>query len=145
MTQTTRTSKPTVADFGPDHPFTGVPIIHTYTREQALDDGVLIDLTPTARARGFRWPIACTERLWQSLIAAGIDPENNTDGGPEIARRIGQVLNCLLMAVQGLGNKRDEYVWFTALTDAGCSKAWARAHGDDDGAPCITIMLMGED
>jgi len=34
--------------------FFGEPI-SVYTREQAIEDGVLIDVTDTARENGFRW------------------------------------------------------------------------------------------
>ena len=42
--------------------FWGEPI-HTYTRAQAFEDGVLIDVTQVAREVGFRWPVAITARV----------------------------------------------------------------------------------
>jgi len=33
-------------------------VIHTYTRAQAIEDGVLIDVSEMAREAGFRWPVA---------------------------------------------------------------------------------------
>lgn len=35
-------------------------VIHTYTRAQAIEDGVLIDVSEMAREAGFRWPVAVT-------------------------------------------------------------------------------------
>lgn len=142
MTQTDVNNKPVVADFGPGHPFTGAPIIHAYSRAQAIDDGVLVDLTFMAQNRGYRWPVACTDRLWQTLISVGDDPD--TTDHAILERRIGQVLNCLLMAIKAAGPERSDYVAFTILTDAGNAKAWASCHPDDDGDPCLTIMMQGE-
>ena len=36
------------------------PVIFTFTRNQAIDDGVLVDGTQTAREAGFRIPVAIT-------------------------------------------------------------------------------------
>lgn len=38
----------------------GAELIHVYTREQAVSDGVLIDVTIPAREAGFRFPVAVT-------------------------------------------------------------------------------------
>lgn len=46
--------------------FFGEPI-HTYSRACALEDGVLVDVTSTAREAGWRWPVAVTAALWQEL------------------------------------------------------------------------------
>ena len=56
------------------HLFTAEDIIHTYSRAQALADGVLIDVTATAAEAGFRWPVAMTAGAWAHLVAW--DPAN---------------------------------------------------------------------
>lgn len=38
-------------------------VIATYTREQAIDDGVLLDVTEMAREAGFRCPVALTQAV----------------------------------------------------------------------------------
>jgi hypothetical protein len=35
-------------------------LIHAYSRSQAIEDGVLIDATATAREAGIRYPVALT-------------------------------------------------------------------------------------
>ena len=50
--------------------FFGEPI-SAYTREQALEDGVLIDVTDTARENGFRIPVAITAAVWDACAAEG--------------------------------------------------------------------------
>jgi hypothetical protein len=41
------------------------PVIHSYTREQAIDDGVLVDLTqiPVTKEH-YKVPVACTAAVW---------------------------------------------------------------------------------
>ena len=53
--------------------FDGAPIISVYTRAQALSDGVLVDVTKTAREAGFRCPVAVTAAVWAMIenIPAG--------------------------------------------------------------------------
>jgi hypothetical protein len=40
-------------------------LVHRYTRADALRDGVLIDVTETAREAGIRWPVALTCAAWE--------------------------------------------------------------------------------
>ena len=49
-------------------PFFGAPIF-TYTRAQALADGVLVDAGPLAREAGYRWPVALTAAAWADCVA----------------------------------------------------------------------------
>ena len=43
--------------------------IHRYTRADALRDGVLIDVSATAREAGIRWPVALTRAAWERCVA----------------------------------------------------------------------------
>jgi hypothetical protein len=52
--------------------FWGEPI-HTYSREEALEDGALVDVTEWARETGFRHPACFTRALWDACEAAGGD------------------------------------------------------------------------
>ena len=38
------------------NPFDGAPIIYSYSRKQAIEDGVLVDLSPWAKETGFSIP-----------------------------------------------------------------------------------------
>ena len=42
-------------------------VIYRYTRSQALSDGVLVDITETARQAGFRVPVAMTAAAWSKV------------------------------------------------------------------------------
>ena len=43
------------------------PLISTYSRAEALEDGALMDVTPTAYESGFRYPVAVTQALQAML------------------------------------------------------------------------------
>ena len=42
-------------------------LIFKYTRQDALNDGVLVDVSETAKEAGFKYPVAITEKLYQSI------------------------------------------------------------------------------
>ena len=48
--------------------FTAEDVISTYTREQAIEDGVLIDVSPTAKEAGIKFPLAVTSAVWDEVI-----------------------------------------------------------------------------
>ncbi len=45
------------------------PVVFSYTRRQAIADGVLVDVTGTAREAGFRIPVALSRSVWDRLVA----------------------------------------------------------------------------
>lgn len=49
--------------------YENAPVIHSYTRAQALDDGTLIDVTELARDAGFTAPVAVTAAVWADCVA----------------------------------------------------------------------------
>ena len=55
-------------DNSTESPFFG-EVVYSYSRAQALADGVLIDVTDTAREAGFRWPVALTGGVWMDCVA----------------------------------------------------------------------------
>ena len=45
------------------------PVISVYTRAQAIEDGILVDVSETAREAGFKIPVAVTRAVWERLVA----------------------------------------------------------------------------
>lgn len=45
------------------------PVIYEYTRKQAIEGGVLIDVTDLAREAGFKYPVAVTAAVWGEYVA----------------------------------------------------------------------------
>jgi hypothetical protein len=48
--------------------FEEADLIHRYTRADALRDGVLIDVSPTAREAGIRYSVALTRAAWERWV-----------------------------------------------------------------------------
>jgi hypothetical protein len=49
--------------------FENSDLIHSYSRAQAIEDGVLIDVSATAREAGIRWPVALTRAAWERCVS----------------------------------------------------------------------------
>ena len=50
------------------HPFADAPVVHTYSRAQAIADGVLVDVSDTAREAGFTVPTALTAAVQDQCV-----------------------------------------------------------------------------
>ena len=112
-------------------------LIYSYTRAQALADGVLVDLSERARACGIRYPTACTAGLWALIEAI---PESDREMREiAMAVRISAVLSALLDAIRAA--RGTDRVHFRALGTA----LWAQCGPGDTAAPVITILRDGED
>ena len=113
-------------------------LIYSYTRAQALADGVLVDLSAHAHRAGVKYPTACT-----ASVCALIDciANSDTDELAGIVRdvRADAVLRELLAAIRKA--RGTDRVHFQALGAA----LWAQCGPGDTAAPVITIMREGED
>ncbi|EQD44239.1 hypothetical protein B1B_13596 [mine drainage metagenome] len=112
-------------------------LIYSYTRSQAIADGVLVDLSERGRTCGIKYPTACTSTVWALIEAT---PETDRDMR-EVAEavRISAVLSAMLEAIRAA--RGTDRVVFRALG----AELWAQCGPGDDGEPVITIMLEGED
>jgi hypothetical protein len=45
----------------------GWEVISSYSRRDALEDGVLVDVSEFAKEAGFKWPLAVTRGVWAIL------------------------------------------------------------------------------
>ena len=125
----------------------GAPI-HTYTRTQALDDGVLIDFTdpesntaPVCRQH-YKNPAACTSAVFELMRKAVENPRYSQD--------YAGILHDMLFMSRAAGRRLDtSTVTFpTIIVGAGRSRNYRfvlRVGPGDQGEPVITIMLPDED
>jgi hypothetical protein len=65
-------------------PWDGFKVISVYTRAQAIEDGVLVDVSETAREAGIRFPVAVTREVWSDYITP--DPRSVPYGQSESGR-----------------------------------------------------------
>lgn len=49
--------------------FEGAEVISMYTRQQAIEDGVLVDVTELSKKAGFRFHTVVTDAVWKECIA----------------------------------------------------------------------------
>jgi len=121
------------------------PIIYAYTRKQAIEDGVLIDVTEQAKQTGFRIPVAVTDHLFHGYV----EPPDGLDGyGQSITGRLHDVLfQAYCGARKAGGADRIEYdVAFQMSPEKSETVRIIAVVGSGDaGEPVLTIMLPGDD
>lgn len=120
-------------------------LIHMYTRREALADGVLVDATDMATQAGFRVPVALTAPAWAKCVTVppGVDCQDE-------AGRLWDVLMTLRFAVKGAsGGERELPFRLLVQTrpDERPELVELKVVGgpDDDGEPCLTVMMPDED
>ena len=120
--------------------FTDDDLIYSYTRAEALADGVLIDVSERAQRAGIKYPTACTAGVWSLIDCL---PDSDMDALTGIVRdvRAEEVLRAMLTAIRRGGARGTGRVVFAALG----ASLWAQCGPGDTAAPVITIMLEGED
>jgi hypothetical protein len=122
--------------------------IHTYSRRQAIDDGVLIDVSEMAREAGFRFSVVMTAAAWADCVewtAEDSKRQTHQDEGGRLwdvlwmaslaARRDGQEIRFQLYRVPRGGRGVKPRL---QTLKAHCGSG-------DEGEPVVTIMLPGED
>ncbi len=119
------------------------PVISSYSRRQAIEDGVLVDVTATAREAGFRYPVAVTQAVWHQIISP--DEDSRAIGQSEEGR-LWDVLWMLKYAITLARGSVDTLTYDLLVVRNGASAApvtlKAVCGPDDDGSPCVTIMLQ---
>ena len=119
----------------------GAEVIYAYTRDQAIDDGVLVDLSglfPNDN-RVFKHPVACTSAVW-SLIEDAYEKSWQEHGAT--------VWDICFMAVNHQIKKIDpSTVLFKVGIPLGGKEHTLKivCGSGDDGEPVLTIMLPDED
>lgn len=122
------------------------PVIGAYTRAQALADGVLVDAGPMAREAGFTIPVALTRAAWTKCVE--VPPEVF---GQDETGRLWDVLNLLGFEIRRSGGTRNEIRFRLHVRDSNRDGTpplvtlRAVCGPDDDGSPCVTVLMPDED
>lgn len=128
-----------------DSLFADADIIHTYSRAQAIEDGVLVELdAKTCKEAGMRFPVAVTRSVFESCIALTPKAE---EMGCDVVGRTWDVLTMLKhtirkaegseLAFEALVVRDRKHPTLTQLA-AVCGPG-------DNMEPVITISFPGED
>ncbi len=112
--------------------FNEADVIYNYTRQQAIEDGVLADVTPIAKMQGFKFPVALTTGVYAEVIE---DPDAQAE-----AFNLRQLLTQLHLYIK-LGKANGDRLDFSFNGH----ELYSLCHAGDNFEPVITIMLIGED
>lgn len=126
-------------------------VISTYTRTQAIEDGVLIDAGSMAQEAGFKWPVAVTSAAWADCIAWTED-DNRQQVYQDESGRLWDVLFMASHAIRNGSGTGDRLLFkLYRVRRDGRSKEAVLATlklivgPGDQGEPVITILLPDED
>lgn len=119
-------------------------VISIYTRAQAIEDGVLVDVSELARVAGFKYPVAVTQGVWSECVRVAEEDKCTQDENG----RLWDILNVLLFTIKGKKDNGDEVkfkvrVWKNKGQED--VELWSKCGPGDDAEPVITIMLKDED
>lgn len=126
--------------------FDDTDLVFSYRRRQALDDGVLVDVTAMAREAAFRYPVAVTRAVWDGVVTP--DDEGRASGQLE-AGRLWDVLSLLRVAIRRSKGPAQTLEFHVLVAERQTRRRTVTLKAvcgpDDDGSPCITVMLPHED
>lgn len=121
--------------------FTEQDIISRYTRQQAIEDGVLIDITKIAKEAGFNVPAAITAELYGAINPAETEQKNL---GQDFTGRLWDMLTIAMYRVrQNKNTNRIEFKFviqrFANRPVTKMQKVSMTISGGDYGEPVITF------
>lgn len=126
-------------------------VISSYSRSQAIDDGVLIDVTTTAKEANFKIPVAMTSAAWVDCVEW---PEDLNDSRGTCQDQNGRLWDVLWMAFLAArsaspGTSSIPYKISRVPRDGVSTQSEdvslvLRIGGGDSGEPVMTIMQPGE-
>ena len=118
-----------------------IDYMYKYTRENAIQDGVLIDVTSLAKEAGFKWPVALTSAVWTDCV------EWSQNDGTQDEK--GRLWDVLFMGFLAIRKNQGTYLIYrvknrTRITRPSTVGLKIVAGPGDNGEPVITIMFPGE-
>ena len=126
-------------------------VISTYTRAQAIEDGVLVDAGPTAQEVGFTIPVALTSTVWADCVAWS-DDDNCQSPFQDQSGRLYDVLFMAAFAIRTSADTGDRllYELYRVPRDGYSTEAKPVTlkliiGPGDHGEPVMTILLPNED
>jgi len=119
-------------------------IISTYTRAQAIEDGVLVDVSEMAKEAGIKYPVAVTARVWGEVITP--DERSRPYGQSETGRLWDVLMVFRYMAKNVTATQLlFKVIFIMKERQRRTITLKALAGPGDHGEPVITIMFPGED
>lgn len=126
-------------------------VISCYSRARAIEDGVLIDVTPMAREAGFKWPVALTSTVWADCVAWS-EHDSEKQAYQDESGRLWDVLFMSFYAIRTATDSGDRlrFLLYRVPKDGHSTEAQEVTltlivGPGDQGEPVITILLPNED
>jgi hypothetical protein len=124
--------------------FEEADLIYRYTRAQAIEDGVLIDVSTVAREAGITYPVALTRAAWERCVTVPPGVECQDEAG-----RLWDVLWLLLLgAGRSDGGPEVRFGVHVRIDNREGTPPLVRLKAvcgpGDDGEPVVTVMLPDE-
>jgi hypothetical protein len=122
------------------------PVVYSYTRAQAVADGVQVEVTKTAQEAGIRFPVFLTRTVFDAYVAVPPDVSGQDEAG-----RLWDVIWMLRFAIQRTkrGVERLPFALYVRNDNRAAKLvklvAVAGPLDIDDPAPAITVMMPDED
>ena len=120
-------------------------VIDQYTRAQAIEDGVLVDVTNVAKDAGFVFPVAVTSRVFHEII---VPPEEAASFQDDVGR-LWDMLSILKLEVKRSkpGQSRIDFFFLVQNKPEKLKRQYLKAicGPGDNAEPVITVMLPEED
>ena len=125
--------------------------ISVYTRQQAIDDGVLVDVTKWAKEAGFTLPAVVTQAVWEDCCAWPGDAVKQSLFPQDLDGRIWDVVFMAAVAAREHQDSSQIHFVINRVPRPGCidknRTVTLKLHvgPGDNGEGVITIMLPQED
>jgi hypothetical protein len=122
------------------------PVIYSYTRAQAVADGVQVEVSKVAAEAGIRFPVFLTRTVFDTYVAVPPDVSGQDEAG-----RLWDVVWMLRFAIQrtSRGVERLPFAFYVRNDNRAAKLiklvAVAGPLDIDDPAPAITVMMPDED
>ncbi len=116
-------------------------VVFSYSRKEAIEDGVLVDLTNLARDAGIKFPVAVTLSVFELLNHISVPGQDF----------VGRAWDMLMIFRMEAKKSPGDTINFAPLflmregEDPVAISLWAKCGPGDDMEPVITIMQEGED
>jgi hypothetical protein len=131
-----------------EHPFFG-PVISAYSRAQAIEDGILVDVSETAREARITYPVAITRAAYETYVAWTDDDTARTGTIQDESGRLWDVLWMFRAAARKQNGSRIAYSLYVVSRENGGEAQLVHLKAvcgpGDTPEPAITIMLPSED
>ena len=116
----------------------------SYSRSNAIEDGMLVDVTTTASEAGFNYPVALTRGVWDQYVEVPEGVEGQDQNG-----RLWDILNMLNFAIKSRKESESSLIFSVHVRNNNRKPKPVRLKSvcgpGDDLKPAITIMLPDED